>query len=67
MNRHATVIGADIQKRREALALSREGLAYKAGVSLSTIERLEAGKHAPRRATLAVIEAALEDEPKAAA
>lgn len=60
--------GVSIQQRRLALGLSREGLAYKAGISLSALERLEAGKHEPRRATLAVIEAALAgDEPKAAA
>lgn len=58
-------LGADIQSRREALDLSREGLAYKAGVSLSTIERLEAGKHTPRRATLAMIESALGEKAAA--
>lgn len=52
--------GARIRDRREVLGLSREGLAYKAGVAHKTIERIEAGKAEPRRATLAVIEAALE-------
>jgi predicted transcriptional regulator len=66
-----------IRDAREKLGLSREGLAFKAGVSLRSIERIESGETEPRRATLAVIETALkqaQDEdrqpaetPKAAA
>jgi transcriptional regulator with XRE-family HTH domain len=56
-----THIGTQIREKREALNLSREGLAYRAGVAHKTIERIEAGKSQPRRATLAMIEAALED------
>jgi ribosome-binding protein aMBF1 (putative translation factor) len=55
-------ISEAIRSRREAVGLSREGLAYKAGISLKTLERLEAGKNIPRRATLAVIETALAEE-----
>lgn len=49
-----------IQQHRERIGLSRIGLAYLAGVDLRTIERIEAGDVEPRRATLAVISAALE-------
>lgn len=51
-----------IKAMREAIGLSRIGLAYKAGVALTTIERIERGDVEPRRATLAVIEQALEAE-----
>lgn len=50
--------GKKLRKRRERLGLSIEGLAYKAGISYKTIERLEAGGVQPRKATIAVIEAA---------
>lgn len=53
-----------LRDRREAVGLSREGLAYKAGLSVKTIERIEAGKSEPRRATLTVIETALAAEPE---
>lgn len=62
-----THIGIQIRQRREALGLSREGLAYKAGVSHKTLERLEAGMVTPRRATLSVIEGALGPLEEAAA
>lgn len=48
-----------IRGQREAAGFSREELAFKAGVSLRTIERIEAGEVEPRRATLSVIEGAL--------
>lgn len=51
----------EIQERREALGLSREGLAYKAGLALRTVERIERGEAEPRRATVAVIERAFDD------
>lgn len=48
--------------------MSIEELAFKAGVSYKTIERVEAGESIPRRATLAVIELAFtEADAKAAA
>ncbi len=58
--------GPSIQQRREARGLSRELLAGEAGVSLRTLERIEGGIVMPRRATLAVIEAALKPEKEAA-
>ena len=51
--------GKQLRKRREALGLSVEGLAYKAGVSYKTIERIEAGGSEPRRATITVLVQAL--------
>lgn len=54
--------GADVQASRESVGLSREGLAYKAGVSLRTLERIESGDVQPRRATLVVIGQALAAE-----
>lgn len=52
-----------IRAAREAQGLPREGLAFKAGVSLNTIERIEAGRTQPRRATLKVIADVLGVEP----
>lgn len=52
-------IGEQIRRRREALDLSREGLAYKAEISHKTLERIEAGRVTPRRATANAIERAL--------
>lgn len=62
---NADLPGARIRQTREALGLSRIGLAYKAGVDLRTIERIEADAVVPRRATLAVIEQALAQEAAA--
>lgn len=59
--------GAEIRQRREAIELSREGLAYKSGVALKTIERIERGDVMPRRATATVIEAALVEAESGAA
>lgn len=57
-------IGKQIRASREAIALSQERLAYRSGVSVKTIARIENGKNTPRPATLAVIEAALyQDDP----
>jgi transcriptional regulator with XRE-family HTH domain len=44
-----------IEAARRAIGLNREGLAFKAGVSFKTIERIERGETVPRRATLKVI------------
>jgi ribosome-binding protein aMBF1 (putative translation factor) len=58
MNRQAN---ADrIRRAREAVELSTTGLAYKAGLSLRTIERIEAGEVKPRPSTLRVIAWALD-------
>lgn len=51
--------GKAIKQRREAVGLSREGLAYKSRVSVKTIERIEREEVEPRRATAAVIDFAL--------
>lgn len=67
MAKASTPIGKRIRQEREALGLSIEGLSYKAGVSYKTIERIEAGDSIPRRATLFVIEQALEAEAAEAA
>lgn len=48
----------EIKERREALGLSRESLAGLAGLSLRTVDRIEAGESIPRRATLRVIKLA---------
>lgn len=52
-----------IRDERKAQGLSPEGLAFKAGVSLKTIERIETGAAVPRRATLKVIVDALGLDP----
>jgi predicted transcriptional regulator len=69
MNRHSSVnpSGAELRKSREAVGLSRIGLAYKAEVDLRTIERIEADEVTPRRSTLVVIEGALQRETEKAA
>lgn len=43
--------------------MSRLGLAFKAGVSLKTVEQIEGGKAEPRRSTQRVIAAALGCDP----
>jgi transcriptional regulator with XRE-family HTH domain len=48
---------------RRARGLSREGLAYFAGLNVRTVERLETGVHPPRRATKVVLAAALGVQP----
>jgi len=59
--------GGEIKQKREALGLSREGLAYKAQLSVRTVERIERG-HTPRpnQTTLARIKSALAAEEAAA-
>lgn len=56
-----------IQQRREAIGLSRESLAGRAQIALRTLERIERGEVEPRRATLVMIEQALEAEQAEAA
>jgi transcriptional regulator with XRE-family HTH domain len=55
----ATATPNPIRAAREKAGMSREELAFKSGLSFKTLERLEAGAHAPRRATLFVIADAL--------
>jgi transcriptional regulator with XRE-family HTH domain len=52
-----------LRAARERHGLSREGLAFKAGVSIKTIERAEFGVGIPRRATQKVIADVLGCEP----
>ena len=54
-NRQVVHPGSRIRDERERQGLSREGLAFKAGVSLRSIERIEGGDTVPRRATLSVL------------
>ncbi len=62
-NPTADSLGDTIRKAREAKRLSAEGLAFKAGVSMRTISRLEADQVVPRRSTLKVIADVLEIDP----
>lgn len=53
--------GPRIQREREALGLTREGLAHYADVSLRAVQRIEQGECVPQRSTLAAIDRALTD------
>jgi transcriptional regulator with XRE-family HTH domain len=53
-----------VREARERLGLSREGLAFKAGVSLKTIERIERGEGMPHRSTRQVIARVLDVAPE---
>lgn len=48
-----------IRAARERAGVSREELAFKAGLSFKTLERIERGDSKPHRATLQVIAHAL--------
>lgn len=48
-----------VRVARLQAGMSLEELAFKAGVSFKTLERLERGEGQPRRSTLAVIASAL--------
>lgn len=52
-------MGEQIAMQRQALGLSREALAARAEVSLSTMIRVERSLSVPTRATLAAIQRAL--------
>ena len=49
-----------IKARRRELAMTREALAVKAGISGATVQRIESGKNSPNLSTLAAIADALE-------
>lgn len=51
--------GKRLKQERERRGMTIEELAYRAGVSYRTIDRIEAGESEPRRATVAVIQQAL--------
>jgi transcriptional regulator with XRE-family HTH domain len=53
------LLGAEIRKRREALGLSQEELAGKAGVHVNVVGRLERGVYNPTVLLLQAIAAAL--------
>lgn len=60
MTRQSSVVNSTpLAALRMNRNLSREGLADKAGVSLRTIERIEAGDVIPHRATARALAAAL--------
>lgn len=49
---------------RLAAGMSREELAYRAGLALRTLERIELNGVTPRRATVVVLALALKVEPE---
>jgi DNA-binding XRE family transcriptional regulator len=53
------LLGKRIQRLREAMGLSQEGLARRAGVGRLMVARLEKGKLSPRHETLAALSMAL--------
>lgn len=59
--------GEQIKVQRQAVGLSREELAVRAEVSLSTLIRTERSLSVPNRATLAAIRRALADAEREAA
>lgn len=67
MNRHSETPGEAIRRQREGLGLSRMELAGRAEIHLSTIERIENGKVAPRRSTIKLLSDALGAEEAVAA
>lgn len=60
MKNKSSNLASDIVDSRKKLGLSQEGLAEKANVSLSTIQRIEKGTVKPRSHTLKVLAKALE-------
>jgi transcriptional regulator with XRE-family HTH domain len=53
-------IAQTIRRLRKERGLAQEGLAFKAGLSTSTLSRIELGKHAPTVTTLRRIAGALD-------
>lgn len=52
-----------VRAARQKQNLTREGLAYKAGLTVRTIERIEAGQVMPHRVTRRAIAAVLDMDP----
>lgn len=48
-----------VRERRESIGLTREGLAFKTGLTVRTIERIEAGHVTPQRVSRRAIAAVL--------
>jgi transcriptional regulator with XRE-family HTH domain len=61
----ATGLGLEVRRRREALGLSREQLAVRAGVSFETLGAVERGDNDARTSTVLAIATALETTPDA--
>lgn len=60
--------GPEVRRRREAIGLSRQALASRAGVSISALQAFEVAEADARRSTIEAIERALdeaEDEQEA--
>ena len=55
-------VAAELRRRREALGLSRNGLAQKAGISVQSVCFIEGGVNSPSLSTLLRICQALETE-----
>ena len=47
--------GQSIRRYRVERGISREELAYRAGVSIATVDRMEAGRNVPSAETIAAI------------
>jgi transcriptional regulator with XRE-family HTH domain len=56
-------VAAELRRRREALGLSRNGLAQMAGISVQAVCFIESGVNSPSLSTLLRICAALEVKP----
>ena len=56
---HVSAIGPKIRELREAASLTQEGLAHEAGISTSTLSRIERGNYQPRMDTLRKLAQAL--------
>jgi transcriptional regulator with XRE-family HTH domain len=56
---HVSAIGPKIRELREAAALTQEDLAHQAGISTSTLSRIERGNFQPRMDTLGKLAQAL--------
>ncbi len=57
-------VAAELRRRREALSLSRNGLAQKAGISVQSVCFIENGVNSPSLSTLLRICHALETKPE---
>jgi transcriptional regulator with XRE-family HTH domain len=60
-----TPLGAKIRELRKSRRLSQEQLAAAAGLGIATIDRIERGVQYPSDETVAKLEAALSQEPRA--
>jgi len=56
-------VGPDLQAARSRAGITREQLAVRAGISATTIERIEHGRVVPRRGTMILLGIALATSP----